>query len=116
MTGLNMTIFNVESIVHDLEYGDNGVGGATRSGENPFTFRNVIIVHTVDDIGDVSLAGRGQDDLGNAFRLKMLFKPPAIRPNPGVIEDNCVVNRVLGIIHIFWGIRIKEPNHVPVSD
>ena len=55
MTGFYMPIFNAEPVMHHLDYRDNGVSRTTRSGEDLFLLCDGIVVHTVNDIRDVSL-------------------------------------------------------------
>jgi hypothetical protein len=74
------------------------------------------VVHAVDDVGDVALARRGEQDLRDARRLEVELEAFAVSPLPGVVDENGVLDPERGVVDLVGSIGVEDPDHVAVGD
>ena len=60
--------------------------------------------------------GLRSQDLSDAGRFEVSFEPLAVGPLSGVIDQEGVLDAILGVVHTFRGVRVENPDHIAVDD
>ncbi len=92
-------MLNTVLIHHRFQYWSDRIGG-TRSGRQDAVFGgNIAIVNTVNNVLNVALARCSQDYLRSTVAFQMLTKASLVAPNTGVIDDDGIIDTVIGVIN-----------------
>src|SRR5699024_8498076 len=101
--GLDMAVVHTPLVVDDLQHRGDAVGGAGRGGEDAVVLGvqvDVGVVDAEDEVLDVALARCGEQCAGNALGLQVLAQPLAVTPHAGVVDDDGVIDAVLGVVDL----------------
>ena len=81
-------------VITRLEDRDDGVGRAAGGGEEALLLAQQLVVDAEDDVGDISLARRGENHLVDPLRLQVTPQPVPVAPFAGVIDEDGSYNFV----------------------
>src|SRR5690606_26305510 len=96
--GFDVAVLDAELLVDHVQRRRDRVGGAARRG-NDLVFRgDLVIVDAEHDVLQIALAGRSQDDLGNARALEVFRQAFAVAPLAGVVDDDSAVDVIGGVV------------------
>jgi hypothetical protein len=77
---------------------------------------DVALVDAVNDVLDVALARCGQDHLGGARALQVLAEAFLVAPHAGVVDDQRILDAVLGVVDFRRRIGVDHMDVVAVGD
>ena len=104
---LDVPAVDLELVVDRLQHRHDRVGRTGGRREDLARLCHAVVVHTVDDVRDVALAGCGQNDLrgaGNQMLGEILFGPPLAccrrRLHPGCRTSSSRTPRAVRIDHV----------------
>ena len=114
MHRFHMTAINTIFIEQTFEYWHYRVCG-TGCGRNNLTlWGNLVMIDTVDYIGDIIASRCRKQHLGRT-RTQVATETRSIFPNTRIINNQRVVNAVFGVINFGGGIRVNHFDGVAVN-
>ncbi len=116
VAGLDMTVDDAELIINRFENRHNGIGRTAGGREDLLAGLDIMIIDAIDNIGDIALAGGGQQNLRCAFRFQVQAQAFTITPFSGVVDDDGVVDVILGVVDLVRSIGIDDADHIAVGN
>src|ERR1039457_1700568 len=116
MAGLHVAMYDPEAIIDRLHDRDNCICSATCRRKDPLLGSNQLVINPGYYVGNVPFARRGQNYLGDPWRLQMTAKSVPVTPLAGIVDKNGVVDAVLFIIYRLRCIGIDDADHVAIGD
>ena len=113
--GLHVTAQHAELVRHGLQRRDDRVGGAGRAGKDLLVRLDHVVVDAVDDVGHVTLARSGQNDLGNTG-AKVLREALTVAPLAGVVDEDGVLDAVRRVVDLGRVAGVDHLDLVAVGD
>ena len=108
MRGLDVAVDDAVAVVDDLEHRSDAVRGAGCGRQDLVRVLDVAVVDAVDDVLQVALARSGEQDAGDALGLEVLLEPLAVAPHTRVIDEDGVVDAVLGVVDGCWVVGVDH--------
>ena len=115
VNGFDVAIDDAVLVVHGLEHRHDGVGGARSSGNDLVVRGDFTVVDAVHDVLQRALARCGQDHAGSARAGQVLAQAIGIAPYTGVVDDQRIVDAVLGVVDFARALGVDHLNQVAVG-
>ncbi len=106
--GLHVPAQDAVLVRHRLQRRHDRVGGAGGAGDDLLVRLDHVVVDAVHDVENVTLARRGQDDLGDP-RAQVVREALAVAPLAGVVDQDGVVDAVRRVVD---GRRVVGVDHL----
>ena len=113
---LDVTVLDTVLIVNGLEHRCDGVGGTGCSRQNPVFTGDPVVVNPVHNILDVTFTRRCQQNPADPLGFQVQTKPGLVAPDTCVVNNNRIVNAVLGVIHLIRARRVDHLDKVAIGD
>ena len=110
-----VTVDDAELVVDCLEHRHDGVGGAGCRRNDLVIRGDFAVVDAMNDVLQLAFTRRGQYHAVNPRALQVLAQAFSVTPHPGVVHQQCVLNAVLGVIHLSRVLRVDHLNQVAVG-
>ena len=102
-------------VVDDLERRDDGIGRA-RGGGDDVGVADHRVVDAAHDVGQATLAGGGEEHAGDARALQVLGETQLVAPLAGVVDDDRVVDAVLGVVDARGAVGVDDLDERAVGE
>ncbi len=113
---LDMPGDNPKLVVHCFQGWHYCVGRAGRSRNNVVRRLDQVAVDARHNILKLAFPRGSQNNFASPFALQMPRKSRFVAPHTGVVDDNRIVNTVLGVINGIRGVRINDLDLIAIGD
>ncbi|MCY1219260.1 hypothetical protein D9M72_312280 [compost metagenome] len=96
---LDVSVDYAELVVDGLQDRGDGVGGAGRGRHDLVRVKDGAVIDAVDDVLQLALARRREQDAGNALAQEVLGQAFGVAPASRVIHDEGVLDAVGRVVH-----------------
>ncbi len=103
-----MTTLNTKTVVQHFQRRRDGVSGTAGGRNNGIAVENLLIIDAGNDIFHITFAGRRQNHFRNAGARQMDRQTFAVAPFAGVINQDGIVDAVLGVIHFLRAVGVDH--------
>ena len=113
---LHVAVADAVPLLHHLEHRSDGVGGAGGGGDDPVIRPYHLMVDAEHHVLHLPLAGSGQQHLAGTARFQVLGETRLITPDPGVVDDQRIVNAVGGVVDVGRAVGVDHLDESAIGD
>ncbi|MNU62717.1 hypothetical protein D3C71_519540 [compost metagenome] len=113
---LHVAVADAELVLHHLEHRGDGVGGAGGGGDYLVIRAYHLVVDPEHHVLHLPLAGGGQQHPGGAACLEVLGQACLVAPDPGVVDDQRIVDAIGGVVDVGRAVCIDHLDEGAVGD
>ena len=115
VNGFDVTIDDAVLVIHGFQHRHDGVGGAGSCGDDLVISSDVTMVDAMHDVLQCALARRSQHHAVDTRAGQVLTQTLGITPDTGVVDQQSIVDAVLGVIDFLRVLGVDHLNQVAVG-